>query len=110
MRRDVKHEEVLNALLADDCARDRDDATGIATFEIELHCVYARVMAKSLGDGRYEILSYESHRGSETREDHGQLRLLDEEPSECGITCGSAGVPVGFSIIDVTAPTTEVVL
>lgn len=51
----MTHEEAMNIILSNACPAEVNEVTGINVYAIELHCARFEVMAKPLGNFRYEI-------------------------------------------------------
>lgn len=69
----MTHEEALNKLLAHSCANESEKGNGFKEYTIELHCAVFTVVAKPLGNLKYEIQSVERE-----RPDNGDPQLSAE--------------------------------
>lgn len=59
------HAEVLNYMMANTCHHIGGDDGDVGTYTFDLHCVEVTVVARfigdwSIGDARYEIISWKS--------------------------------------------------
>jgi hypothetical protein len=58
----MTHEEALNKILAEACPSYCEEEKNVKHFTIELHCATMRVVAKSLGNLKFEIISVEKEK------------------------------------------------